>query len=193
MGELTFRQRWANTLTIVVAVVGLGLGILTRSNDLNATLPFRNAEFGISAQYPAAWVRDESGAQDGLVFRAIDVAAIPFKTALSITVRPIGGDTRLDDLVNSLDVTRSLDLPAYRLVSRTPITLAGGQAGVRLVYSYAFIDPNPFLEAETIAVLAEDVVVLRRGQAVIATFTSELTQFERNVGFFESFLASLQF
>ncbi|MFN7209144.1 MAG: hypothetical protein ACK4P1_01970, partial [Aggregatilineales bacterium] len=147
---LTLRQRLANYLVIGAALLAIGYGFIYRDNLLSATFPFVNREAGITARYPARWPLEEGGAR--FVLRAQDPAALPFKTTIQLQLIPIGDGARPADILDLLDIDRAARLPAYRSLSRSPANLPGGQRGQQMIYAYAYIDPNPFLQAEPITV-----------------------------------------
>src|SRR5512140_3832815 len=95
---LTFRQRWASYLTVLVAVLGLLGGALIRSNVVNATYLYSKPEVGILARYPAQWLLEE-GTSTQYVFRASDPASTPFKTSLQIALIPTGTGARPADIL----------------------------------------------------------------------------------------------
>src|SRR5664279_2447288 len=76
--ELSLRQRWASYLTILVALGGLGSGLLLRNQSLDATNRYENQTVGIVARYPANWLLEES--QDptraDFVFQVQDLSLI---------------------------------------------------------------------------------------------------------------------
>lgn len=189
--SLSLRQRTANYLVISVALAAVIYGFIYRDNLISATFPFVNREAGISARYPARWLLDESDSR--FVLRAQDPAALPFKTTIRLQLIPIGSGARPADILDLLDIDRAARLPAYRSLSRTPTTLPGGQRGQQMIYAYAYIDPNPFLQAEPITVRALDLVVLRTGQAVVITYEAKADVFEKHKHYFDAFLRSLTF
>ncbi|MCE7948440.1 MAG: hypothetical protein DYG88_13535 [Chloroflexi bacterium CFX4] len=188
---LSIRQRLASYLVIVAALVAVLYGFNYREGIVSATFPFINREAGITARYPARWLLEEGGSR--FVLRAQDPAALPFKTTIRLQLIPIGSGARPADILDLLDVDRASRLPAYRSLSRTPTTLPGGQRGQQMIYAYAFIDPNPFLQAEPITVRALDLVVLRAGQAVVITYEAKSDVFEKHQHYFDAFLRSLTF
>ncbi|GAB4554428.1 MAG: hypothetical protein OHK0023_24540 [Anaerolineae bacterium] len=189
--ELTFNQRWASYLTIAVAIAGVVVGYIYRQNTIDATFPFINREAGITARYPARWLLEEGGAN--FVLRAQDPAALPFKTTLQLRLLPTGEGARPSDILDLLDLDRAARLPAYRSQTRQPVTLPNGARGQQMIYAYAYVNPNPFLQAEPITVRALDIVLLRTGQAVVITYEAEASRFERHRHYFEAFLRSLSF
>src|SRR3954471_15874158 len=121
--ELNFKQRWSSYLTILVAVVALGVGYVLRTRALEATQRYENSNVGISTRYPVGWLLEEPTDTKDFVMRVQDPAAIPFKTTLQISLIPIGPDARLSDLPSQIHITRALTLPIYRPLTSTPITL----------------------------------------------------------------------
>ncbi|MBO9308364.1 MAG: hypothetical protein J7551_01115 [Chloroflexi bacterium] len=188
---LSLRQHLANFLVIVAALAAVAYGFIYRDSLISATFPFVNREAGISVRYPARWLLDESDSR--FVLRAQDPAALPFKTTIRLQLIPIGSGARPADILDLLDIDRAAQLPAYRSLSRTPTTLPGGQRGQQMMYAYAYIDPNPFLQAEPITVRALDLVVLRTGQAVVITYEAKADVFEKHKHYFDAFLRSLTF
>lgn len=189
--ELTFRQRWASYLTLLVAVGGLLLGVIYRNNTVGATYPFINRQLGISARYPANWLLEEGG--DQFVLRARDPAALPFKTTIQMSLLATGQGARPSDVLNLLDLDRARRLAAYRSLSQDTAVLPGGQRGVQMEYAYASVETNPFLQTEPITVRATDIVVLRQNQAVVITFIAESARYEEYRTYFEAFLRTLAF
>lgn len=189
--ELTFRQRWASYLVIVITVLGLGFGLVQRNNVINASQFFESSEFGIASRFPATWIRQEGRAN--VIFRAFDPAAIPFKTALQIEVIAVGVDANPEDVLNDLNINRAVQLSTYRQLTRNPTILPNGSTGTEMIYSYAAVEVNPFLQAEPITVRAIDVVVLRGSQAIVITFESDAVTFDEKRQFFDNFLRFLAF
>lgn len=191
--ELTFRQRWGSYLALALAALSLLTGVLFRANSLGEAATYTNPEAGIEARYPASWLLTEGGESDDFVFRAQNSAARPFKTLLQVRLIPTGSGVRPGDVLNLLDLDRAGHLAAYRSLQRSPATLPDGRRGTQMTYSYAYIDPDPFLQAEPVTVRAIDVVVLRPAQAVVITFESDAAVFEENAAHFDAFLRSLVF
>jgi hypothetical protein len=189
--ELNFRQRWSTYLTIVVAVVGLFAGYVQRSSVVNATQRFENKQAGIFARYPARWLLEEN--QGGVVFRVEDPAAIPYKTAIEISILPVGPGARSAlDVLNPLNITRAVSFPAYSTLEIVPVTLSNGKQATQMTYAYAHVETNPALQTVPIMIRAVDVVVLHSSQAIIITFRSDSESFDRNRHYFDDFLKTLE-
>jgi hypothetical protein len=190
----SMRQRWAALLTLLVAGLGMLYGLLMRNNALNATFPFINREVGITARYPARWLLEEGGTEaDQFVMRATDARALPFKTTIQITLLPAGEGARTGDVLTRLDLDRAQRLPAYSSISRDSITLPDGKRGTQMIYGYAVLAADPFLQSQPVAVRAIDLVILRQGQVLVITYAAEAALFEDNQRYFDAFVRSLNF
>lgn len=189
--QLNNAQRWASLLVLLITAFGITGGFVLRSQAVGAVQRYENAENGIIAQIPARWILQTNDPR--YVFRVQDTLAIPFKTAIQVSVIPVGGDGLAADVINNLLVNRAAQFTTFRALGRIPITLGNGVEGQEVTYAYASVEVNPFLQAEPIIVRAIDVVVLRQGQALIITYESDTNSFEANKPYFDSFLATLQF
>jgi hypothetical protein len=188
--DLTFNQRWNSYLAIAIALGGVIFGFFYRANVINATFPFINREAGITARYPANWLLTEN--PGAVVFRAEDPTARPFKTAIQITLLPIGAGAQAADILNLLNMDRAARLPAYRSFVPEDSALGTSRA-TQMRYAYASVGTDPFLQVEPVTVRALDIVVLRPGQAIVITYEAAVDRFEEKRGYFDAFLRSLSF
>lgn len=186
---LNFNQRWNTYLALAVAAALLALGLTLKNNALSATQEFEDLEAGVRAQVPAGWLIDSQG--DEYVFRAQDPNALPFKTILQVSVLTVGDDATPNIVLDLLNMQRAPRFSTYREISRTDETLRGDPAK-RMVYAYTQDERNPFLATVPIVVQGVDVVVLRRGQAVIITYREERTAFDANLYRFEDLLNTVE-
>ena len=186
---LTFNQRWNTYLVLAMVVTAVALGMTLRRSAVNATQTFENLEAGVRAQVPVGWLMDSGGTE--YVFRAQDPDALPFKTTLQVSVLPIGPDATPNIVLDLLFAERAPRFPLYTEVTRSPVTLRGGDA-MRMVYAYAQIERNPFQAVVPLMIEGVDVVVLRRGQAVIITYREERSAFEANLYRFENLLQTVE-
>lgn len=187
--ELNFNQRWNTYLAIVGFVLALALGLTLKNNTLSATQEFEDLEAGVRAQVPANWLVDTQSA--AYVFRAEDPGALPFKTLLQVSVLTVGDDATPNIVLDLLNMQRAPRFSTYREISRTDEDLRGDPAK-RMVYAYTQDERNPFLATVPLVVQGVDVVVLRRGQAVIITYREERTAFDENLYRFENLLNTVE-
>lgn len=187
--RLTFVQRWNTYLALLTAVAALAIGLTLRNAALNATQRFENLEAGVRAQMPRGWLVDTAGPD--FVIRAQDPDALPFKTMLQISVLPIGPDATPNKVLDLLTMQRAARLPAYRELLRADQTLRGEPAK-RMEYVYTQDERNPFQATVSLIVRGVDVVVLRRGQAVIITYREERSAFADNLYRFNNLLQTVE-
>jgi hypothetical protein len=188
--DLTRTQRWANALTVLVAMGSLALGFLLKGQTLGSTLPFRDLAAGISARYPDGWLVDST---EDYVFRAREPELSGFSTTLQVAVRAIGSDASARNILDSQTMERAQVLAAYRPFNTVPFTLPDGEAAIRHDYVYVATQTNPYLEHIPVVVHGVDIVTIKRGQAIIVSFRVEADRFEEEVWRLDQFLASLEF
>jgi len=186
---LSRSQRWNSYLALALAALALGVGLALRRAALDATQTFENLEAGVRAQVPRGWLLD-SGSAD-YVFRAEDPAALPFKTLLQVAVLPIGRDATPNTVLDLLNMERSPRLSNYREIARTAATLRDDPA-LRMVYAYTEYEPDPFQASLPLVVQGVDLVVLRRGQAVIVTYREERSRFDAHLNRFDNLLQTVE-
>jgi hypothetical protein len=186
---LNRNQRWNSYLVLAMAVAVLLLGIAVRDADLNAAVPYEDLEAGVRARVPRNWLLTTGG--EDFVMRAEDPEAVPFKTMLQVSVLPVGTDASPDVVLNLLTIQRSVRLANYVHISRVDETLRGDPAK-RMTYAYTDFERNPALQSIPVVVQGVDVVVLRRGQAVIVTYREERGKFDQNLYRFENLLDTVE-
>jgi hypothetical protein len=186
---LTFTQRWNSYLALAMAAAVLFVGITLRDDTLNATQTLENLEAGVRAQVPRGWLLDTQSSE--YVFRAEDPDALPFKTVLQVSVLPVGPDATPNLVLDILNMQRAPRYSTYREISRADETLRGEPAK-RLIYAYTQDERNPFQATVPLVVQGVDVVVLRRGQAVIITYREERSAFDDHLYRFENLLRTVE-
>ncbi|MCD4687515.1 MAG: hypothetical protein K8S97_16415, partial [Anaerolineae bacterium] len=90
-----------------------------------------------------------------------------------------------------LNMNRAPRFSTYNEITRADEILRGDPAK-RMVYAYTQFERNPFLATEPLVVKCVDVVVLRRGQAVIITYREERSAFDDNLYRFENLLSTVE-
>lgn len=188
--EQTRQQRWSHFLTLLVAALMLFYGWNTRSNALNATVPYNNIRAGIAVNYPQNWLIDEDG---DYILRVRDMSRVGFKSTILIQTRPIGADATPRTILDTLNINRPRTLVGYDTLSTEEIMLPDDSPAVAMNYTFVATESNPFLESFPIVVAGRDILTVRGGQAIIITFRTEAQTFSDDLAILNRFLASLEF
>ena len=188
--ELTQRQRWSHYFVFIYALFALFVGFNLRNATLDATVVYTNSQVGIRALYPQRWLIDTSA---DYVFRVRDVTQLGFKTTMQVDVQPVTINTSARNLLDTLTLNRMQTLSLYSILENTPYTLPNGQEATQMRYVYVEGSDNPFLESVPTVVEGQDILTIRRGQAIIITFLSDSRNFDTNYPIFERFLDDLEF
>lgn len=185
------RERWNHLLAIITAGVLFAIGVNLRDSAIFASTPYSNLEAGIRVEYPRNWLIDAS---DQYILRVRDLAGIGFKTTLQISLQPVGTETSYRTIFDGLTLNRSQILAAYRELSRdNEFLLPNDVIAATMNYTYADLQNDPFQQAIPSVVRGTDVVVIRRGQAIIITFLADASSYQNDLSYFERFLRSLDF
>jgi hypothetical protein len=187
--SLTFRQRWSHYLVLIFGLVGFVVAINLRDGSLNATTLYVNAQAGISAEYPQNWLLDEAG---DYIFRVRDISHVGFNTTLQVASRPVSSITTTRNVLDALILGRSQTL-GYTVLSEEPYILPDESTGITMSYTFVVSDPNPFLQGIPIVVEGQDILTIKRGQAIIISFLSDATTFEENLSILTRFMNTLEF
>jgi hypothetical protein len=189
--EFTPRQRWNQYIAWLFTIIGILAGINLRDEVLYSTTQFIDAEVGISAQYPKDWLIDTQG---DYVFRVRDISRIGYKTTIQITTRALGAATTSRNLFDSVNLGRYPVLAAYRVLSiDDQFVLPDRSQAAAMNYAYADAGGNTFLQDIPIVVRGIDILIIKRGQALIITFLSDASTFDHDYPTFERFLETLEF
>lgn len=189
--ELTPGQFWAHNFVFIFACLMLFVGLNLRDSTLNATRSYTNLEAGIQADYPQNWLIDTEG---DYVFRVRDFSEIGYPTTILVAVRPVAANTPPRYLFDALTLNRSQILASYKvLASSIPFTLPDETSASTMEYTFVAAGNNPFLESVPIVVRGIDILTIRRGQAIIITFLSESSDYDKNYAIFQRFIGSLEF
>jgi len=187
------RIQTATTLAIVVTIGAWLAGLLLQSRVTGSTALFSDSTTGISVRYPTGWLIAQGKPDAPYVFQAQDLSAIPFKTALRLSILTLGPNATIDDVTALLTVQRAQSLVSYHTLGVASIRLPDGTLATRLSYAYAESDPNPFLSSVPVVVRADDVIIQAQGQALIASYTAATDQYAADQRYFLAFLGSLHY
>lgn len=189
--ELSYRQRWNHYLVLIMSGILLFAGVSLRDNALMATTLYTNTGAGIQAQYPRNWLLDSSG---DYIFRVRDISHPGFKTTIQVSVQAVGTVTTVRNVLDSLTLNRAQVFAAYKVLSLEDNYVLPDESRATIVnYTYAIVDPDPFLQSIPSVVRGYDIITIKRGQAIIITFLSDSNTFETNFEVFERFVNSLEF
>ncbi len=189
--ELTRTQRWSHYVTIAMIIILFTYGFNIRNNSLQATTLFSNIEVGIDVRYPANWLLDENASDYEFRFR--DMSRIGFKTAIQVDVEPVAETTNEWNVLTTRSLRRA-NLATYRIFEiDESFVFPDGTNATRMIYTFTDTDPNPSLESLPTVVVGVDIVVIRRGQAILLTFLADALTFDDDLPIFERFLNTLEF
>ncbi len=189
--EFSNRQRWSHYFALLFAAFAFIIGINLRDSALYATVRYSNTAVGISASYPQSWLIDTDG---DYVFRVRNITDLGFSTTIQVAVRPVSASTTPRSIFDSLTLNRSQTLAGYNpLVSGLTFILPDETVASLMNYTFAAADSDPFLESIPAVVRGQDLLAIKRGQAIIITFLSDSRQYDENYRIFEQFLNSLEF
>lgn len=187
--EITKNDRFSFVLVIATFVVMVSVGLLIKQQSAAGTWSFSDTESGIEAQYPVGWLVEEGSTT---VARIRDPKARPFKTQFVLTVVPAGGQTAIRNVLDTLTLQRSIDLPAYRVLQVENFD-QGGFTVTQMDFVYVQTDPNPFIERLPVVVRGMDRVILDGNRAIIASYMADEATFDAQLITFERFVASLRY
>lgn len=182
------KQRWSHYLTLAFAVLGLLVGVNLRDSTLYATTTYIENEVGIRVEYPRGWLIDFDG---DYIFRLRDMTRVGFKTQIEVAVHPFSPDMAPRNILDDLALERARTT-IFSEVDRREITLRNNETASLSEYIFVYIDPDPFLAPLPVVVLGQDILLVRRGQAIRVTFVADSSTFDEDYAIFERFLASLE-
>ena len=187
----TLQQRWSHLITVTICIIGMFLGFTLRSRAVNATVIYVDNEAGIRVAYPQNWLIDDAG---DYVFRVRDTSRIGYKTSIQVSVRPFSAEATERNFLNTLTAERSTEFEGYGVLRVDDnYQMPDGTLAARMDYYFTDRDLNPALEAVPTVVIAVDILVRRRGQAIILTFRTDSETFDEDLTVFARFLNSVEF
>jgi len=189
--ELNAKQRWANTLAFLFSALAFIIGINLRDSALNATWVYTNTEAGIRVEYPQNWLIDTEG---DYVFQVRDVSQTGYPTTIQISASPVSLDTPPRYIFDALTLNRSQTLASYSVLSSgLPFVFPDETQATIMNYAFAATYANPFVESVPIVVRGQDILTIKRGQAIIITFLTDSLSYDLTYPIFERFINSLEF
>ena len=189
--EVTPRQRYSHYFAIAFGIIGLFIGLNLRDSTLLATTQYADTRAGIRAFYPENWLIDTTSSE--YIFRVRDMAQAGFKTTIQVSMYPVSAQSTIRNVVESLSLNRMQTLANYTFGSVDPYLLEDQPEAFVVEYAYSTAESDPFLEVVPSVVRGQDIMTIKRGQAVVITFRSDADTYEQNVRVFEQFLDDLEF
>lgn len=186
----TQRQRLSLSLSYFVIVLGLLAGVNQRDGALNQTAVYSNDEAGITALHPARWLLEETG---DFVFRVRDMAHRGFNTQIEVSAVAVGADNSARNIFDQLSLTRAQSLVDYHVLGYDELVLPDESRATSMEYSFVARDASPFLQGVSTVVSGLDILILRRGTAVIVSFRADSRIYDREFSTLRWFIENLEF
>jgi hypothetical protein len=182
--------RWAHVFSTIVLIAGIVFGLVLTDNAINDVRIYTDIRFGITAFYPATW---SFASSPDFVFRARNLTERGFPTTIQIRAQAVPDSISPRQVFDTLSLERLQTLASYNVISSPyTITLADGVPALVIEYAYANAEADPFLERIPTIIRGQDVVTIRRGQAVTISYLSDEQSYEQNLPVFEEFLLRLR-
>jgi hypothetical protein len=119
---------------------------------------------------------------------------VGYKTTFQISTQVVSKDMSASNVFTDLSLFRSTRLADYRELARqTDFSLPDGERAFMMEYSFVFRERNPFQESLGIIVIGRDLLVFRRGQAILVTFLADAQTYQTDLDIFQRILTSLEF
>ena len=189
--EVSQRQRYSHYFAIAFGVIGLIIGMNLRDSTLLATTQYADTRAGIRAFYPEDWLIDTTS--DEYIFRVRDMTQPGFKTTIQVSMYPVSAQSTIRNVVESLALNRMQTLANYTYGSVDEYILEDQPDAFFIDYAYSTAESDPFLDAVPSVVRGQDIMTIKRGQAVVISFRSDASTYEQNLRVFEQFLDDLEF
>ncbi len=188
--QLTQRQRLSLSLSYFVIALGLLAGINQRDSALNETRVYTNFEAGITAVHPARWLLEETG---DFVFRVRDMAYPGFNTLIEVSTVAVGTDNSARNIFDQLSLARAQSLVDYHVLGYDELALPDESSATTMSYAFVARDASPFLQGVASVVSGMDILIVRRGTALIITYRADNRIYEREFATLRWFIDNLEF
>lgn len=188
--ETTRTQRFSHYFALAYCVIAFLVGVNLRDSTLYATTPYRDTEVGITAYYPTNWLfstREQS------VLTVEDSRRLGFKTLIQIRILPFAEGMTVRNVIDTLGIERQIARPFYKVLSVGQRAIRATETATTLDYTYVSMTDDPFLQTVPTVVQGEDVIIIRRNQAILITFITDSDTYAQDYPVFERFLASLEY
>ncbi len=185
--EIKRRDRWADWVVIGLVILALILGWILRDAVLFRTTPFTVSD--ISGRYPAGWV---SQTGDDPLLRVRDPSNAGFGVVIELWSRPLAADADPTMVLDALALERAGANAAYRTLDTDQVVVRGGTA-IRRMFTYVYVDPNPYTDRLPQVVRGMDLAFQDGGRVIVVTLVSDADEFDAQMSRFLDLVESLEY
>lgn len=122
-----------------------------------------------------------------------DTQRLGFSTTIRIQVLPFSSGMSPRNVIDSLALERRTTLPFYKILSVSERPLQTDDITTVVEYTYVADLDDPFLQLVPSVVVGEDVVIIRRNQAILVSFAADANTYEQDYLVFQRFLETLDY
>lgn len=182
-------DRFAEITVILVTVIALTAGWFYKLSVENASVPFE-AE-GITAEAPKGWLQSEPA--DGELLRTVDINSSGFGATYVVRQVVITSEATASEVASLVTLEHAQNLLAFRILDQQEVIDINGRNAFMI--DYVFVESNPDVTHAAIpsVVRGTDFVYLNGNRAVVVSFQADEKNYDRDLGRFHRFLASIKF
>lgn len=182
-------DRFAEITVVLVTIIALTAGWFYKSSVENASVPFE-AE-GITADAPKGWL--QVGATGEELLRTVDINSSGFGATYVIRQIAVSSEANTSEVASLVTLDHAQSLLAFKMLDQQEVVDIKGRNAYMI--SYVFVESNPDVTHASIpsVVRGSDFVYLNGDRAVVVSFQADENNYERDLGRFYTFLASLKF
>ncbi|MCU0476425.1 MAG: hypothetical protein MUC99_10000 [Anaerolineae bacterium] len=188
--ETTRTQRFSHYFAIAYCVIAFFIGANLRDSTLFAATVYQDTEVGITAYYPTNWL---FSTRDGSVLTVEDTRRLAFKTTIQIRIVPFSPGMSVRNIIDTLSIERQISRPFYKVLSIGQRPIRATETATTLDYTYVATVDDPFLQIVPSVVQGEDVIIIRRNQAILISFMTDADTYTQDYPVFERFISSLEY
>jgi hypothetical protein len=122
-----------------------------------------------------------------------DTQRLGFNTTIRIQVVPFASGMSSRNVIDTLTLERRITLPFYKILSISERPLQTDETTTVVEYTYVADLDDPFLQLVPSVVVGEDVVIVRRNQAILVSFAADADTYEQDYQVFQRFLETLDY
>ena len=178
-------------VVILTVVVALLLGLALRTAVEGRSTSYSNSGAGVSLNYPAAWIRANSG-ESTLLSASDPRSPTAFASTFSLRTRAVPQGQTLNDVATGWRLSRSNALAEFSDLGARDTTF-GGRRAIRLHYAYVAPAPGGAgMALLPVVVEAYDTIVVAGDRALIFTTASDADHSDEYAARFNTILSSVK-